>query len=197
MSRPLGFSCVVLSIVTLLGAKAFGQQSTLPDATTVANRTNQRVLFQDVVKAASHSNSRDGCYINFGAPYPNQVLSVWVPDTITEKLPRLLGRTVRIDGVVQLSESGPLINLESPGQIEVLPVDESILSKMRLGGRTDRREFILAIKQRLKRGDIDTVEVLGNELHQSHERFTDGTWLADAYFAAFDLAARASEILRG
>jgi len=152
---------LVFSVVLLAGA-SFGEESKLPDATIAATKLDQRVHFQDVAKAVSHSRSRDGCYVNFGAPYPNQVLSVWVPDKILDKFAKLIGRTVRIDGVVHSSETGPMIDVESPEQIEVLPVDESILSKIGLGGRTDRREFIVAIKQRLSREDIDTVEVLGN-----------------------------------
>ncbi len=56
-------------------------------AEDAAARPGQQVVFEDVVKAVSRSRTKNGCYLSFGAPFPQQVLSVWVADEIWEQIP--------------------------------------------------------------------------------------------------------------
>lgn len=165
----------------------------LPDATAVAGRVGQPVEFQDEIKAVSFSRSTKGYYLSFGAAYPKQTLSVWMAEKEYERVPQhdsMVGRSVRISGQLENSPSGPLVKLASHTALQVLATDESILSKPILDGKQDRAQFESAVYQTFKRGDFDTLETLGQELRQSRERLTDGSWLSDAYFEAFRLNAK-------
>ena len=65
------FACFAL----LLGK---AQTQELPKASAVATQIGQIAEFQDDVKAVSYSRSTEGYYLSFGAPYPKQILSVWI-----------------------------------------------------------------------------------------------------------------------
>ena len=183
----------IVNALLVAAAIALGQEEQkLPDAATAAKQLYQNVIFEDVIKAVSKSKTHDGFYLSFGAPYPKQILSVWASNETYHKLPgagALVGRTVRIRGMVDPTASGPMIYLESPAQFQLRRVDEAMISKTELEGKGDRHQFIMAIRYRLQRNDFDTIEILGSELHQSHERFLDGTWMLDAFFGAFKLGA--------
>ncbi|MFN2541573.1 MAG: hypothetical protein ABR514_05300 [Chthoniobacterales bacterium] len=184
--RPQAFVVAAALSLNLWAVEA----QTLPDAATAAQQLYKHVVFEDVIKAASKSKTHDGGYLSFGAPYPKQVLSVWVADETHRKLPgagALVGRTVQIRGMVNPSPTGPMIYLESPAQFRLLPVDDATISKPQLEGKGDRHQFVIAIRQHLSRKDFDTIEGLGADLHESHERFVDGTWMLDAFFGAFIL----------
>src|SRR2546423_1382283 len=181
---------VLLVLAALLLFRASAPAEEISSAAGVADRIGQTVEFQDEVKAVSFSRSTKGYYLSFGAPYPKQVLSVWMPEKVYERLPlhlSMVGRTVRIAGQVETSPTGPLMKLDSIEKFAVLETDESILNKPRLDGKQDRAQFESAVYQTFRRGDFDTVETLGRELQTIRERLNDGTWLSEAYFAAFRL----------
>jgi hypothetical protein len=183
----------VLALIYSLGAIADAEE--ISNAAGVADRIGQTVEFQDEVKAVSWSRSTNGYYLSFGAPYPKQVLSVWVAEKLFDKLPEhrtLLGRTVEIKGELEKSPTGPLLKLQAPENFVLLPADEAILSKPTLDGKQERSQFIAAVSQTFLRGDFETLETLGQELRQSRERLLDGSWLSEAYFAAFRLRPEAS-----
>jgi len=183
---------LVLAALCFFGAAAPAEE--ISSAAGVADRIGQTVEFQDEVKAVSWSRSTNGYYLSFGAPYPKQVLSVWVEEKLFDKLPEhrtLLGRTVEIKGDLERSPSGPLLKLQAPENFVLLPADEAILSKPTLDGKQERSQFIAAVSQTFFRGDFETLETLGQELRQSRERLLDGSWLSEAYFAAFRLRPEA------
>jgi len=189
---------LVLAIIFFSLARSLGQtapQEKLPGAGDVATQIGQQVVFEDSIKAVSKSRTHNGVYFSFGAPFPQQVLSVWVPMDVFEKLaaPPLIGRTVRIAGLLHASPTGPMVDLESPEQYQLLPLDETILTKLHLDGKTDRNHFMTAVWQDFEREDFETLESLSQELHHSHERFSDGTWILPAYFDAFNLRSTASD----
>jgi hypothetical protein len=181
------------AIAALLRTAALAQE--LPDVFHVADKVATHVEFQDEVKAVSYSQSTRGYYLSFGAPYPAQVVSVWVPAEIYEQLPgrrALVGRIARIKGLLEKSPSGALVRLEAREQFQLLQTDEAVLAKPALDGKMDRDQFKAAIRQHFSRAEFETLETLAEELRQSRERFSDGTWLSDAYFSAFAIAADAS-----
>ncbi|CAN5617374.1 hypothetical protein BH18VER2_BH18VER2_00620 [soil metagenome] len=57
----------------------------------MAKQIGQEIEFADVVRAFDRLRSKAVCYFSLGAPYPKQILSVWVPDNIYDQLPRDLG----------------------------------------------------------------------------------------------------------
>src|ERR1051326_8064614 len=131
-----------LACLALFMARADAQE--IPDARHVADKIGQEVEFQDEIKAQSFSRSTQGLYFSFGAPYPEQVLSVWVDKTTYEHLPlthKLVGRTVRIRGKLESSPSGPLLKISSLDQFQVVETDEKILSQVVLDGKQDRDKF--------------------------------------------------------
>jgi hypothetical protein len=189
--------CLVVSFssVALLLPDSGLQGQSLPDSYHVANLTGQNVDFQDEVKAVSYSRSTNGYYLSFGAPYPHQVLSVWIDDKTYDRLPghgRLVGRIVQINGTLESSPTGPLIRLAGRDHFKLLPADESVLSKPRLDGKQDRNQFKAAVWQTFKREDFETLEILGGELRRNRELLNDGSWLSEAFFAGFRLGANDS-----
>lgn len=169
---------------------------TLPSAAEVAKQLGHEVEFADVVRAISRSRTKAGCYFSFGAPYPKQVLSVWVSDEIYAQLPRdpgLLGRKIRIKGRLESSPTGPMITLASPDQFDLFDVDDAMLAKDFLDGRMDREHFMAAVAQVFWREDFATLEELVRELQESHERFSDGTWILSAFFSALDVAVNEAD----
>jgi hypothetical protein len=183
---------LVLAAV-LLGGSIHAAQ--LPNAAQVASQIGQAVEFEDSIQAVSKSRTHDGWYLSFGAPYPKQVLTVWIPSGVFAKLPgrhTLIGRTVRISGMLQSTPTGPMLGLESLDQYHALPIDEAVLSQLRIDGRTDRAHFAIALRQLLNREDFATLEALATELHQSKERISDGSWLLETFFEAFHLRPNTS-----
>lgn len=180
--------CAVLVVLPL----AVGRAAPLPDARQAATQVGREIVFEDVVKAISRSRTKGGCYFSFGEPFPKQVLSVWVSDEVYYQLPYdpgVIGRTVRIRGQLATTATGPMVTLVSPEDFELLGVDDAMLSKVRLDGTVDRQHFMAAVAQAFWREDFPTLEQLAGELRQSHERFTDGTWVESAFFKALEIAS--------
>ncbi len=137
----------------------------------------ERVIVEDVVVAVSSTQKTPGAYFNFGKPYPRQTLSVWMPWDLYQRMPRhLVLRPVRIRGLVNNTDSGPVIDIDDVDQIEFLPVDEAILHTKAFGSPTQRALFTLALRQVAARGDVETIEQLGNDLivGQKGDRFGYG-----------------------
>ncbi len=186
----------LLAAVLFCLTSARGTAAPRLTAAEAASRIGQDVVFEDVVKAISQSRSKKGCYFSFGAPYPKQVLSVWVPDEVWAKLPRdpgLMGRTVRIRGRLEASPTGPMLTLASPDQFALVDADDRMLAKDFLDGKMDREHFMAAVAQAFWREDYDTLEELVRELQQSHERFADGTWIENALFKGLHIAVTESD----
>src|SRR5438874_13231565 len=100
--KLLVFACLALLL-------ANGQTQGLPKASAVAAQIGQAAEFQDDVKAVSYSRSTEGYYLSFGAPYPKQILSVWIDGKMYERLPlhhSMVGRPVRIRGQIEKSPTG-------------------------------------------------------------------------------------------
>src|SRR3954447_14175318 len=112
--RVVPVGVVLFACLALLVTKTHAQE--VPKASAVATQIGQAAEFQDDVKAVSYSRSTKGYYLSFGAPYPKQILSVWIEGKMYEQLPShhsMVGRTVRISGQIEKSPTGPLIKLES------------------------------------------------------------------------------------
>jgi hypothetical protein len=187
---------IVLGVGILFDASPARAAEQLPNATEIVRNVGRDVYFEDVVKAVSYSRSRTGYYLSFGAPYPKQVLSVWASEKVYDHLPGshfLVGRKVRIKGKLVSSPTGPMLDLDSREQYELLPVEEVALTKQVLDGKMDRDQFKVAEAQIFWREDFNTLETLADELRQSRERFSDGTWLLDAFFHALRLGDGASK----
>lgn len=185
MIAPMKFAFLLADLLALGPVAA--PAAALPDGGEVAARIGQPVEFEDVIQAISFSRSRRGYYFSFGAPYPKQSLSVWVTEDLYEQLPRdpgLMGRRVRIRGQLENSPTGPMLSLASPDDFELLEVKDAMLSKSFLDGRMDRERSMAAVGQAFWREDFATLELLGQELQESRERFSDGTWILNAFFQA-------------
>jgi hypothetical protein len=187
---------ILILVAALVVAQSPAYAQELPKASTVVTQIGQAVEFQDDVKAVSYSRSTEGYYLSFGAPYPKQILSVWIDGKTYEQLPfhrSMVGRTVRIGGRLEKSPTGPLIKLAPSDRFQVLETDEAILAKPTLDGKQDRAQFESAVWQTCKREDFNTLEVLSQELQQSRERLNDGSWLSESFFNAFRLGEKSSD----
>jgi hypothetical protein len=191
----------VILVAVLAAATVPLQAAEAPplDARTAALRMNQDVTFEDVVHAAAASSSgRHGTYLSFGAPYPDQVLTVNIPQEFQmwrRDLGRLLHRRVRVTGRVETSATGPRITLKSPEQLVLLPVDEALLGPAgrALEGKTDRRLFAVAVQQVFLRGELDRLDALASELRSSKARFRDGSWKLPVFYEAFAIPRNSSQ----
>lgn len=85
-------------------------------AKEAAKKVGQEVEFKDEIVAVSWSRTEKGRYLRFGAPYPRQVLSVWIPDALWAQLPEAprVGRVALVQGEVITSPAGPLIRPRHP-----------------------------------------------------------------------------------
>ena len=129
MTLPRVLLLLTLPLAFALGAARGGF---IPAAAQVASRIGQEVEFEDVIKASAHSRSKPGRYFSFGAPFPEQVLSVWVSDEVYLQLPHdlgLVGRRVRIKGGLESSPTGPMVTLASPDDFDLSEVKDAMLSK--------------------------------------------------------------------
>ena len=187
MTPPRILLLLVLALALSLGSARGGQ---LPNAAQVATRIGEEVEFEDVIQAIARSRSKPGRYFSFGAPYPKQLLSVWVLDEVYFQLPHdpgLIGRRVRIKGKLASSPTGPMVTLASPDDFDLFEVKNAMLSKDFLDGQLDREKFMAALAQTFWREDFATLEQLVQELQRSHERFSDGTWILSAFFTALEV----------
>ncbi len=184
------------ALIALFLPKALSLAEEVAKAAEVAQKVGQTVTFQDEVKAVSFSRSTRGYYLSFGAPYPQQVLSVWVAEKLYDQLPfahKLVDRTVRITGVLESSPTGPLLKIDSLDQLAVVEMDEAVVSQLILDGRRDRHKFQAAVQQIFAREDFQTLEKLAEELRQSQERTADGDWLLNIFFTALHVAVNAPD----
>lgn len=107
------------------------------------------VEFTDVIKAVSRSRSKEGCYFNFGAPYPKQVLFVWVPNEVylsTPALPRFSRPAGPDQGSARIQPDRSDV-VPSSDQFELLDVNDAVLAKSFLDGGMDREHFMAAVGQ--------------------------------------------------
>jgi hypothetical protein len=184
---------LLFPLLALFQVIALAQE--VPNAAQVAGAIGREIEFQDEIKAISYSRSTEGYYFSFGAPYPAQVLSVWVSRELYDYLPashKLVGRLVRIKGELEKSPSGPLVKLKSRDQFTLMQADEAVLSEPLLDGKQDRDQFMAAVWQTFRRSEFDKLETLAEELRQSRERFSDGLWMSDAFFSAFAVGEKTS-----
>lgn len=171
-----------------------GEAREVPDAAAAAERVGDEVEMEDVIAAVSYAPRRRGYYLSFGAPYPKQVLSVFVPEDVYEGYPAyagLLGRRVRLIGRVYRTRGGAEIELRSLDHFEVLPVDPVVLRERGPAGPIRRAHFAVAVQRLIVNGEIDALEALHQALLAPGDRF--GVRLA-AFHRAFFVPSRLLDV---
>ena len=70
-----------------------------------------------------HRSEKGNTFLNFGAPYPNQVFTGWIPPESSAQNSPLLqdieGKTVQITGRIQLYKGKPEIRIDSEEQLRI------------------------------------------------------------------------------
>jgi hypothetical protein len=89
-------------------------------ARDAARRVGQAVIVEDSVAEVTRPQGAGAFYLNFGAPYPRQVLSAVVPTTGFPDVSGWTGRRVRVRGSVSAGADGPVILCSESGQVELL-----------------------------------------------------------------------------
>jgi len=106
--------------LVLVSTQGFGNGVEM-DAATAAGRLGEVVMFVDVLQEVV-SGPSGALFLNFGAPYPREVLAVII---MSETLPRFPGveewggRRVRVHGEVGEHKGRRQIILRERGQIEL------------------------------------------------------------------------------
>lgn len=90
-------------------------------------------------------------------------------------------------GQITSRPTGPILTLTSPDNFLLYEVKDEILAKNYLDGMLDREQFMAAVAQLFWRDDFAMLEQLTKELQQSHERFSDGTWIESGLFTALEV----------
>jgi hypothetical protein len=89
-------------------------------ARSAAGMSGQFVVVEDTVAEAARPQGSRIFYLNFGAPFPNQVLSVLVPSIGFPDVSLWRARRVRVRGMVVEGVDGPMIACSEPGQPQLL-----------------------------------------------------------------------------
>src|SRR5258708_32076124 len=112
-----------LVIVLLAGwfsAPLEAQTATVIRDTEAAQHVDQQATVEGIVVkvfTSKHGNT----FLNFGAAYPNQTFTGWIPKdsplAADERLSALEGKTVRITGTISLYRGKPEIKIMSKEQL--------------------------------------------------------------------------------
>ena len=108
------------TVLTVLALAAFQQAIT---ARTAAQRVGSTVVVEDTVAELARPQGSAFYYLNFGAPYPQQVLTATVPATLAPSIPgltRASGAVVQLRGTVIQGPDGPTIECSSTDQLRIL-----------------------------------------------------------------------------
>ncbi len=156
-----------LIVVGMLCGCATQSALTVSDAHSAAAIVAREVTFTDEVMAVSFKRTRpEGVFLSFGAPYPQQVLSVWFPMDVWKQRPEpqraLLHRRVTVRGRPHDPAQGtaPIIDIEENSQLTFTAVDERVLESTVLRSMTDRDAVVFALKQKAEREGIELVDAL-------------------------------------
>ena len=113
-----------LFVVLLTGwfsAPVDAQSATVISDTEAAQHVGQQATVEGtVVKVFTSKNGNT--FLNFGAAYPNQTFTGWIPKdsplAADGSLSALEGKRVRITGTIDLYKGKPEIKIKSKSQIE-------------------------------------------------------------------------------
>lgn len=114
------FRMVLLAAICGLGSVPTGAQTTTVPANDAAQHVGQRVTIEGVV--AKIFTSRNGnTFLDFGAAYPNELFTGWIPQnsalSADPALWSLRGRRVKVTGIVELYRGKPEIKIVSTDQL--------------------------------------------------------------------------------
>jgi hypothetical protein len=106
MFRKFVFFVAILPVAALADIDISDQQA--------AQHLGEKVRVHGTV-VRIHRTNGGATYLDFGAPYPAQTLTGWIPAdselATDDRLAELRGKRVRIDGTVQLFRAKPEIKL--------------------------------------------------------------------------------------
>lgn len=166
-----------LGVIGVLCSCATRSAATVNDARAASKLLDQEVAFTDEVMASSFKRTPpEGVFLSFGAPYPQQVLSVWVPMAVwkqrTEAQRSLLHRRVNVRGRLHAPERGtaPIVDIDDNARLTLAMLDEKVLESAALRSTTDRDAVIDVLSQKFERevaGPPDEIERLRGVLLES------------------------------
>ena len=111
--------CIAFMVPWLFAQGLCGE---VPDAKSAAAKPGEKVQFVDTVREVSITDSGT-VFLNFGAAYPDEVLTVVVMKDTRSRFPGVEtwnGKKVRIDGVVSDRQGHCRIILRERGQIALV-----------------------------------------------------------------------------
>ena len=145
-----------------------------------AARVGREIRVEGEVKGVSRSPRSGVVYLNFGDAYPRQSLSVKIPREhpgVRDRAALAFGRPVRVTGLVEQTNDGPVITARDPAQIEFLPIKPGdALTRIGEGAAYGLR-LRAAIEEHLDARNYARLEALAREWRTEKTRMTDGRWL--------------------
>jgi DNA/RNA endonuclease YhcR with UshA esterase domain len=120
MTSVIRFLVLVGLVAGSLSISALAQTLTAVPDTEAAQHVGQQVTVEGVVVAVFTSKSGN-TFLNFGAPYPAQTFTGWVPAgtplASDPSLQSFQGKRIRITGTIQLYRGKPEIKILSRDQL--------------------------------------------------------------------------------
>jgi hypothetical protein len=113
---------LILLAVLCYTELACGDPTATISAAEAAKHIGEVVTVEDRVVSMHHSG-KGNTFLNFGAPYPNQIFTGWIPAGSSAQGSPLLedieGKTVQIMGRIRLYRGKPEIRIDSEEQLQV------------------------------------------------------------------------------
>jgi len=119
-----------VGVVLALACLAFVSADQAPTirAADAKSYIGRDVLVEDAVAQVNRDEQSGFTYVNFGAPFPNQVLSIVIPAAVRERIAAsvLASAWLRVRGLPRLDSRGiPEILCAEPDQITAIPARQS------------------------------------------------------------------------
>lgn len=152
-----------------------------------ARRVGQTVTLEGTVVGAFRSPKTSENFLHFGDAYPKHSFSVRYNSGKNADLRGLassafIGRKVRITGKVVEHTPVPTMIITTREAVTLMPVDEAILLKQDLDGRSDRSLYAQAWRQKLQQKDFDALEKAAKELTAKKTLDGAGGWLLSYFY---------------
>lgn len=145
----------------------------------------REIRIEGEVKSVSRSPRSGTVYLNFGDAYPRQSLSVKINKDHPEvraKAGASFGRPVRVTGLVEQTDDGPVITVRDPTQVEFPPIKPGDALKNIGEGAAYGLRLQAALEERLAAKNYAGLESLARKWRGKKTRMTDGRWLLPVFY---------------
>jgi len=154
-----------------------------------AEYIGKTVVFEAEVKGVSKSPRSGLVYLNFGAAYPRQILSVKIPKEnadIQANMRGAFGAMVRVVGVPLETKEGPVITVTNEARISFIESSPGKVLEEQGESRTYRNRLGTVLGRMFQQKDYAGLEALAAKWRNEKTRMNDGSWLLTLFYNNLD-----------